>query len=69
MSGGSDRPEEVPATSAGAPAAGDAKSCDIHINKFYECLDANEGSIAECQLFFDMMNQCNKDLQMRSQYN
>lgn len=73
MSGGgsADAPVSEP-TEANASAAGassDGPSCNVEIGKFYECLDSHDGNIGDCQLFFDMMQQCQKDAQLRSAYN
>lgn len=72
MSGGGSSDAPVPATETNASAAGaspEGASCDIEIGKFYECLDSHNGNIGDCQMFFDMMQQCQKDLQLRSAHN
>ena len=55
-------------TSAGAEANQQPQSCDVDTNKFYECLDEKGGNISECQFFFDMMQQCQKESEQRSQF-
>jgi coiled-coil-helix-coiled-coil-helix domain-containing protein 10 len=46
----------------------DGKSCEIQIGKFYDCLDEHDGNIGACQFFFDLMQQCQKDISEQKQF-
>jgi len=70
--GGDDRAVEgapVNASVSSGDAARPEESCELPTTKFYDCLESHNGNIGDCQLFFDLMQQCQKDLEMRSQYN
>jgi len=68
---GEEKSHEVAAAGATAGSTGElkAQSCDVDTGKFYDCLDEKGGNIAECQFFFDMMQQCQKEASLRSQFN
>ena len=52
--------EAAPAAEAAPMASAGAAACANQMKAFNECLGSSEGSIANCQFYFDALQQCKR---------
>ena len=52
----------------GGAAVNEEQPCRMQSTKFYECLEKSGNDISQCQFYFEAMNSCKKDDELRKQY-
>ena len=52
--------EAATAADSGAAMAAQPQACANQMKAFNECLGSSEGSIANCQFYFDALQQCKR---------
>jgi hypothetical protein len=52
----------------GGSAVNEEAPCRLQSTRFYECLEKSGNDISQCQFFFEALNACKKEDDLRKQY-